>query len=134
MFFFSSRRRHTSCALVTGVQTCALPISPRAGAVLVLGKTGRLRRGHLAVVAEVRSSREIIVNQANWLKGGRIHRYTPVRDVHKNNERSAERVWYNPGRIYGAHRSAAYGVIYPKTYGTPEPHQGRSEERRVGKE
>src|SRR3546814_9313972 len=32
-FFFSSRRRHTRCALVTGVQTCALPISPR---VLVL--------------------------------------------------------------------------------------------------
>src|SRR3546814_16637542 len=28
MFFFSSRRRHTRCALVTGVQTCALPISP----------------------------------------------------------------------------------------------------------
>src|SRR3546814_7869086 len=27
MFFFSSRRRHTRCALVTGVQTCALPIS-----------------------------------------------------------------------------------------------------------
>src|SRR3546814_4131572 len=26
-FLFSSRRRHTSCALVTGVQTCALPIS-----------------------------------------------------------------------------------------------------------
>src|SRR3546814_15750430 len=34
-FFFSSRRRHTRCALVTGVQTCALPISscrpPSAG-------------------------------------------------------------------------------------------------------
>src|SRR3546814_1866885 len=27
LFFFSSRRRHTRCALVTGVQTCALPIS-----------------------------------------------------------------------------------------------------------
>src|SRR3546814_11542521 len=27
--FFSSRRRHTRCALVTGVQTCALPISAR---------------------------------------------------------------------------------------------------------
>src|SRR3546814_10076849 len=26
MLFFSSRRRHTGCALVTGVQTCALPI------------------------------------------------------------------------------------------------------------
>src|SRR3546814_17874586 len=28
-FFFSSRRRHTRCALVTGVQTCALPIWER---------------------------------------------------------------------------------------------------------
>src|SRR3546814_2781577 len=27
LFFLSNRRRHTSCALVTGVQTCALPIS-----------------------------------------------------------------------------------------------------------
>src|SRR3546814_5741489 len=30
-FFFSSRRRHTRCALVTGVQTCALPIYGGAG-------------------------------------------------------------------------------------------------------
>src|SRR3546814_4368019 len=30
IFFFSSRRRHTRCALVTGVQTCALPISDDA--------------------------------------------------------------------------------------------------------
>src|SRR3546814_3499228 len=29
-FFFSSRRRHTRCALVTGVQTCALPIFRKA--------------------------------------------------------------------------------------------------------
>src|SRR3546814_13713635 len=35
LFFFSIRRRHTSCALVTGVQTCALPISaPRRGIVI----------------------------------------------------------------------------------------------------
>src|SRR3546814_5301168 len=32
-FFFSSRRRHTRCALVTGVQTCALPILAAAGRV-----------------------------------------------------------------------------------------------------
>src|SRR3546814_1535796 len=38
MFFFSSRRRHTGCALVTGVQTCALPISRRSYAVLLLGR------------------------------------------------------------------------------------------------
>src|SRR3546814_8592561 len=30
LFVFSSRRRHTRCALVTGVQTCALPISSDA--------------------------------------------------------------------------------------------------------
>src|SRR3546814_9426968 len=35
-FFFSSRRRHTRCALVTGVQTCALPIS-RTGFQLLHG-------------------------------------------------------------------------------------------------
>src|SRR3546814_192936 len=34
LFFFSSRRRHTRCALVTGVQTCALPIFPQ-GARLI---------------------------------------------------------------------------------------------------
>src|SRR3546814_3556533 len=32
VFFFACRRRHTSCALVTGVQTCALPILAEAGA------------------------------------------------------------------------------------------------------
>src|SRR3546814_5609803 len=32
-FFFSSRRRHTICALVTGVQTCALPIFLQGRAV-----------------------------------------------------------------------------------------------------
>src|SRR3546814_9112068 len=31
VFFLSSRRRHTRCALVTGVQTCALPIFARTG-------------------------------------------------------------------------------------------------------
>src|SRR3546814_7399959 len=31
LFFFSSRRRHTRCALVTGVQTCALPICGEIG-------------------------------------------------------------------------------------------------------
>src|SRR3546814_1290781 len=34
-FFFSSRRRHTRCALVTGVQTCALPILTKDGMVFL---------------------------------------------------------------------------------------------------
>src|SRR3546814_13648083 len=37
-FFFSSRRRHTRCALVTGVQTCALPIYESGGPVSTVAK------------------------------------------------------------------------------------------------
>src|SRR3546814_17369740 len=36
-FFFSSRRRHTRCALVTGVQTCALPICRKIPATSIRG-------------------------------------------------------------------------------------------------
>jgi len=97
--------------------------APRPGAVLVFSKTRRLRLGHLAVVAEVRNSREIVVHQANWLNGGRIHRYTPVRDVSKNNDWSEVRVWYTPGRVYGSRNYAAYGFIYPRPEGAPELRQ-----------
>src|SRR3546814_5963618 len=51
-FYFSSRIQHTSCALVTGVQTCALPISgtgclPIRDIVILLKIRGRgLRRRH----------------------------------------------------------------------------------------
>src|SRR3546814_1005761 len=52
-FFFSSRRRHTRCALVTGVQTCALPIYPVAVMVtfLVLARPLILRLGGAAPAA-----------------------------------------------------------------------------------
>src|SRR3546814_6811879 len=42
-FFFSSRRRHTRCALVTGVQTCALPIS---SCVVVMSVRDGVNLGH----------------------------------------------------------------------------------------
>src|SRR3546814_9819986 len=44
MFFFSSRRRHTRCALVTGVQTCALPILSRMAEVCGAGSRRALLR------------------------------------------------------------------------------------------
>src|SRR3546814_14660737 len=55
MFCFSSRRRHTRCALVTGVQTRALPIfGPACGEVrdLRLERAGELRGGVGDVAAE----------------------------------------------------------------------------------
>src|SRR3546814_4277617 len=56
--FFSSRRRHTRCALVTGVQTCALPISRRhAGADRVLRQRQlRAPEGDHAVAAAERAA------------------------------------------------------------------------------
>src|SRR6184192_2648774 len=49
-FFFSSRRRHTRCRLVTGVQTCALPISRKYGACLK-ARDGRERPSLILVMA-----------------------------------------------------------------------------------
>src|SRR3546814_2630411 len=47
-FFFSSRRRHTRCALVTGVQTCALPISHLDERAPVYFASLEMSRGELA--------------------------------------------------------------------------------------
>src|SRR3546814_5371762 len=43
-FFFSSRRRHTRCALVTGVQTCALPIYALVAGTALRQRLSRRRR------------------------------------------------------------------------------------------
>src|SRR3546814_10736408 len=52
-FFFSSRRRHTRCALVTGVQTCALPIC-LTGAVFTGRVASRIQvEGRDGVTVEV---------------------------------------------------------------------------------
>src|SRR3546814_20470767 len=55
VFFFSSRRRHTMCALVTGVQTCALPI------LLEQDTAGpRRRQLHAKVVGPVRDLLSVV--------------------------------------------------------------------------
>src|SRR3546814_7754822 len=51
-FFFASRRRHTSCALVTGVQTCALPIWALGGRAPLLLPQGPGQRWSLDFVSD----------------------------------------------------------------------------------
>jgi len=89
--------------------------NPVVGSVLVMRKTKRLRRGHLAVVKEVVNQRIIIVDQANWLNRGQIHLNTAVLDVSLKNDWSAVRVWYTPGTRFGSRTYTAHGFIYPKT-------------------
>src|SRR3546814_17963340 len=61
VFFFSSRRRHTRCALVTGVQTCALPIYSFSGHQFdleqgVISFNGPMMNPTLAIRAETKIS------------------------------------------------------------------------------
>src|SRR3546814_5855436 len=72
-FFFSSRRRHTRCALVTGVQTCALPILEesewkRGKGIFRLLYIGRNRVGRSL---DLRFSSEVGKRKGSW-KGGTV--------------------------------------------------------------
>src|SRR3546814_10324329 len=66
LFFFSSRRRHTRCALVTGVQTCALPISRHPGAVC--GHNG-CERQHAAAADAAKEIGTGFIHAANLKHG-----------------------------------------------------------------
>src|SRR3546814_9980994 len=77
-FFFSSRRRHTICALVTGVQTCALPIS--GGSIRIAGEDvtsaspeATVRKG-VATVPETRDVFPDLTVDENLTLGSYTHR------------------------------------------------------------
>src|SRR3546814_10299242 len=59
IFFLSSRRRHTRCALVTGVQTCALPIWTEFGDRLAAQQRTEIRIAAAAGAEEGRADREM---------------------------------------------------------------------------
>ncbi|NKC31410.1 CHAP domain-containing protein [Falsiroseomonas selenitidurans] len=92
--------------------------APRPGSVLVLRRTARLASGHLSVVTQVLSGREILVDHANWASGaarGRIATAQRVVDVSPRNDWSLVRVWYPP--IAGLGRTAypADGFVHAET-------------------
>src|SRR3546814_6261221 len=82
-FFFSSRRRHTRCALVTGVQTCALPISALRDGWLHTGDVGTMDAdGYFYLVDRLK---EVIVTGGYKVYPRRveeaIHRHPAVAEV-----------------------------------------------------
>ncbi len=85
--------------------------TPAPGAVLVLKRQGG-SRGHLAVVTRVVDDRVVLAHHANWLNRGRVYENTPIRDVSRDGDWSAVRVWYPPGNTWGKSTYGAYGFIY----------------------
>lgn len=84
--------------------------APTPGAVLVLAQTGRLRSGHVAVVRQVISSREILVDHANWTPG-RVTNGQSVYDVSPANDWTMPRFYNADAGVYGS-VYPAYGFIY----------------------
>jgi surface antigen len=85
---------------------------PVAGSVIVLKRYGSMRRGHVAVVRRVVSSREIIVDQANWAPRGRVNEPSRVIDVSAKNDWSQTRFWHQPTAQMGTSAYPTYGFIY----------------------
>nr|WP_294525565.1 CHAP domain-containing protein [uncultured Rhodopila sp.] len=85
---------------------------PDTGSLLILRRSARLPSGHVAVVSQVVSRRQIMVTQANWVH----HRVTedqPVIDISTDGDWSAVRVWWPPSGQMGVTEYAAFGFIRP---------------------
>lgn len=67
--------------------------APQAGSVMVLHDYAGPTNGHVAVVRNLVSAREIRVDHANWLNDGSIYVNDPVMDVSADNDWSAVRVF-----------------------------------------
>lgn len=106
--------------------------TPEAGAIMAFSRTGQMRAGHVAVVQEVISAREVLIHHANWagpgIRRGSIMQDVSVVDVSLNNDWSSVRVQVGRdqeslGRIY-----PIQGFIYDRpdngyvrTAATPRP-------------
>lgn len=84
---------------------------PVEEAVMVFSGSKRLKRGHVAVVTDIVSPRQIIVDQANWQNKGEIDHATPVLDVSAGNDWSLVRVWDMRSGQFGTHVYAISGFI-----------------------
>ncbi|HEY2836347.1 MAG TPA: CHAP domain-containing protein [Rhizomicrobium sp.] len=80
---------------------------PVENAVMVFSGSKRLKKGHVAVVTDIISKREIRVDQANWQNHGEIDHSTPVLDVSARNDWTKVRVWDMRSNGFGAH---VYGI------------------------
>ncbi|HVY15057.1 MAG TPA: CHAP domain-containing protein [Rhodopila sp.] len=86
--------------------------TPAVGSILVLRRSRRLPEGHVAVVSEVLSARQITVTQANWVHG-RVTQDQLVEDVSGAGDWSLVRVWWPPAGQMGVTDYPTFGFIRP---------------------
>jgi hypothetical protein len=87
--------------------------TPVEEAVMVFTGTAKLKRGHVAVVSEIISPREIRVEQANWMNKGEIDHATPILDVSARNDWSKVRVWDVPSQQFGSVYAVSGFILKP---------------------
>jgi hypothetical protein len=90
---------------------------PEPGSVLNFRATGRMRLGHVAVVSQVVSAREVMIDHANWagpgLRKGMVSHSVKVIDVSDSNDWSAVRVALGDRDTFGS-VYPTYGFIYDR--------------------
>ncbi|MBX9576540.1 MAG: CHAP domain-containing protein [Caulobacteraceae bacterium] len=92
--------------------------SPEVGSVLVFRPTGRMTRGHVAVVSEILTDRVIRITHANWGGSrGKIEENVTVADVSDAGDWSAVKVWYAPINDLGSSVYPVYGFIHNERLG-----------------
>ena len=86
---------------------------PETGSVLAFQPSGRMTRGHVAVVSEILTDRVIRVTHANWGGSrGRVEENVTVVDVSPEGDWTAVKVWYNPINDLGTSVYPTYGFIH----------------------
>jgi surface antigen len=95
--------------------------APEAGAVMVLQVNAQGTRGHVAYVQRVVSSREIIIDHANWHGRGEIAVNVPVIDVSPNNDWSQVKVFWLDTMQMGARTYPVEGFVLPTRARRDEP-------------
>jgi surface antigen len=92
--------------------------TPKTGSVMSFKKTSRNPFGHVAMVSEVVSDREVLLTHANWSRPGGIERDVRAVDVSPEGDWSEVRVWYAPVGGLGTSTYPVNGFIYAD--GAPE--------------
>jgi hypothetical protein len=84
---------------------------PSTGSVMAFKPSGAMPLGHVAVVREIVSAREVLLDHANWSRPGKVERGVRAVDVSAKGDWSAVRVFYAGAGGLGTRVNSLYGFI-----------------------